>query len=112
MLDDFEPFSSDGYQNMGEFEREIEAEEERDEEDEQGHTEDSKDDLEEHTEEDDDSDYIVDPKAILDDWKVDMREFHSCVDEVEWFGQGPNIELDLNRDDYLGVINNDDFESA
>ncbi|CAI9269872.1 unnamed protein product [Lactuca saligna] len=61
MLDDFEPFSSDGYQNMGEFEREVEAEEEHDEEDEQGHAEDSKDDSEEHTKEDDDSDYIVDP---------------------------------------------------
>ncbi|CAI9264874.1 unnamed protein product [Lactuca saligna] len=112
MLDDFEPFSSDGYQNIGEFEREVEAEEEQDEEDEQGCAEDSKDDLEEHTEEDDDSDYIVDPEAILDDWEVDMREFHSCVDEIEWFGQGPNIELDLNQDDDLGVINNDEFESA
>ncbi|CAI9295846.1 unnamed protein product [Lactuca saligna] len=49
MLDDFEPFSSDGYQNIGEFEREVEAGEEQDEEDEQGHAEDSKDDLEEHT---------------------------------------------------------------
>ncbi|KAL7599723.1 hypothetical protein Lser_V15G21666 [Lactuca serriola] len=112
MLDDFKPFSSDGYQNMGEFEREVEAEEEHDEKDEQGHAKDSKDDSEEHTEEDDDSDYIVDPEAILDDWEVDMREFHSCVDEVEWFGRGPNIELDLNQDDDLGVINNDDFESA
>ncbi|CAH1437064.1 unnamed protein product [Lactuca virosa] len=77
ILDDFEHFSSDGYQNMGEFEREVEVEEERDEEDEQGHADDS----EEHTEEDDDSEYIVDPEAILDDWDVDMREFNSCVDE-------------------------------
>ncbi|CAI9302381.1 unnamed protein product [Lactuca saligna] len=90
-LDDFEPFSSDGYQNMGEFEREVEAEEEQDEEDEKENAEDSKDDSEEHTAEDDDSNYIVDPEAILDDWEVDMREFHSCVDGVEWFGQGPNI---------------------
>ncbi|CAH1442564.1 unnamed protein product [Lactuca virosa] len=67
ILDDFEPFSSDGYQNMGEFEREVEVEEEQDEEDEQGHAEDSKDDSEEHTEEEDDSDYIVDLGAILDD---------------------------------------------
>nr|KAJ0218607.1 hypothetical protein LSAT_V11C300154240 [Lactuca sativa] len=101
ILNDFEPFSSDGYQNMGEFEREVEVEEEQDEKDKQGHAEDSKDDSEEHTEEEDDSDYIV-----------DMREFNSCMDEVEWFGQGPNIELDLNQDDDLGVINNDEFESA
>ena len=97
---------------MGEFEKEVEVEEEQDEEDEHGHVEDSKDDSEEHIEEDDDCDYIVDPEAILDDWEVDMREFNSCVDEVEWFGQGLNIELDLNQDDDLGVINNDEFESA
>nr|KAJ0222777.1 hypothetical protein LSAT_V11C200063570 [Lactuca sativa] len=60
ILDDFEPLSTDRYKNNGEFERE-------DEEDEQGHVEYLKDDLEEHTEEEDDSDYIVDPKAILDD---------------------------------------------
>ncbi|CAI9303756.1 unnamed protein product [Lactuca saligna] len=84
----------------------------KDEEDEKGHAEDSKDDSEEHTEEEDDSDYIVDPEAILDDWEVDMREFTSCVDEVEWFGQGPNIELKLNQDDDLCVINNDEFEDA
>ncbi|CAI9297114.1 unnamed protein product [Lactuca saligna] len=104
--------SNQAQREDGEFEREVEAEEEQDEEDEQGHAEDSKNDSEEHTEEDDDSDYIVDPEAILYDWEVDMREFHSCVDELEWFGQGPNIELDLNQDDDLGVINNDEFESA
>ena len=97
---------------MGEFERKVEVEEEQDEEDAQGHAEDSKGDSEEHTEEEDDFDYIVDPEAILDNWEVDMREFNSCVDKVEWFGQGPNIELDLNQDDDLGVINNDEFESA
>nr|KAJ0190361.1 hypothetical protein LSAT_V11C800434420 [Lactuca sativa] len=53
--------------NMGEFEKEVEVEEEQDEEDEHGHVEDSKDDSEEHTEKEDDSDYIVDPEAILDD---------------------------------------------
>ncbi|CAH1440942.1 unnamed protein product [Lactuca virosa] len=99
ILDDFEPFSSDGYHNVGGFEREVEVEELQDEEDEQGHAEDSKDDSEEHIEEEDDSDYIVDPKAILDYLEVDMREFSSCMDEVEWFGQGLNIELDLNQDD-------------
>nr|KAJ0185090.1 hypothetical protein LSAT_V11C900461820 [Lactuca sativa] len=112
ILYDFEPFSSDGYQNMGEFDREVEVKEEQDEEDEQGHEEDSKDDSEEHTEEEDDFDYIVEPEAILDYWKVDMRKFNSYVDEVEWFGQGPNIEFDLNQDDDLGVINNYEFESA
>nr|KAJ0205202.1 hypothetical protein LSAT_V11C500260010 [Lactuca sativa] len=112
ILDDFEPFSSDGYQNMGEFEREVEVEEEQDEEDEQGHVEESKDDLEEHTEKEDNFDYIVDREAILDDWEVDIIEFNSYVDEVDWFGQGPNIVLDLNQYDDLGVINNDEFESA
>ncbi|CAI9292029.1 unnamed protein product [Lactuca saligna] len=112
ILDDFEPFSSDGYQNMGEFEREVEVEEEQDEEDGQGHVEDSKDDSEEHTEEEDDFNYNIDPEAILNDWEIDVREFNSSVDDVEWFGQGPNIELDSKQDDDLGVINNDEFESA
>ncbi|CAI9281987.1 unnamed protein product [Lactuca saligna] len=91
ILDDFEPFSSDGYQNMDNFEREVEVEEEKDEEDEQRHAEDSKDDSKDHTEEEDDSDYIIDSQAILDYWEVDMREFNSCVDEFELFGQGLNI---------------------
>nr|KAJ0219114.1 hypothetical protein LSAT_V11C300107340 [Lactuca sativa] len=78
ILDDFEPFSDSGYHNVGEYKEEIEKEEEQVQEEEHGHEEDSQE-----KEEKDNSDYTVDPKVIVDDWEVDMREFNSCVDECK-----------------------------
>ncbi|KAL4574022.1 hypothetical protein LXL04_020844 [Taraxacum kok-saghyz] len=60
-----------------------------------------------------DSDYIVDPEALVDDWDVDMREFHNAVDEIEWFGEHSHALHNISDDvDGLEVINSDVFESA
>ncbi|KAL4577197.1 hypothetical protein LXL04_013302 [Taraxacum kok-saghyz] len=60
-----------------------------------------------------DSDYIVDPEALVDDWDVDMREFHNAVDEIEWFGEHSHAESNISDEvDGLEVINSDVFESA
>ena len=60
-----------------------------------------------------DSDYIVDPEALVDDWDVDMREFHNAVDEIEWFGEHSHALHNISDEvDGLEVINSDVFESA
>ncbi|KAL4572206.1 hypothetical protein LXL04_018976 [Taraxacum kok-saghyz] len=64
-------------------------------------------------EDSEDSHYLVDPDAVVDCWELDMREFHNAVDEVEWFGQPPQNQVDLNDQvDGLEVVNNNEFESA
>ncbi|CAI9269822.1 unnamed protein product [Lactuca saligna] len=38
-----------------------------------------------------------DPEACVDDWDVDIRERNNDVDGVEWFGQAPQTQANLNQ---------------